>query len=200
MRLKMEYFLCICMGKLYKVSRFRFFFYISCCYHRFLQQKHYFNRWFLVISVSGFFLVSRSYGQNTKQDTLLCARVRSQMKNKFSFLSRFQNFFRRLKSGTTEIKFKNSKFTIQRKSHNNVKRSSWRNKEFMFTRRRLTFTMMLLTNQTQYFVLNRATCIYLFLAISLITLTTSTLNSPCLFFQSFTAEKLNLATIILFPL
>ena len=149
-----------------------------------------------MISVSGFFLVSRSYGQNTKQDTLLCARVRSQMKNKFSFLSRFQNFFRRLKSGTTEIKFKNSK----RKSHNNVKRSSWRNKEFMFTRRRLTFTIMLLTNQTQYFVLNRATCIYLFLAISLITLTTSTLNSPCLFFQSFTAEKLNLATIILFPL
>ena len=149
-----------------------------------------------MISVSGFFLVSRSYGQNTKQDTLLCARVRSQMKNKFSFLSRFQNFFRRLKSGTTEIKFKNSK----RKSHNNVKRSSWRNKEFMFTRRRLTFTMMLLTNQTQYFVLNRATCIYLFLAISLITLITSTLNSPCLFFQSFTAEKLNLATIILFPL
>ena len=88
----------------------------------------------------------------------------------------------------------------KRKSHNNVQRSSWRNKEFMFTRRRLTFTMMLLTNQTQHFVLNRATCIYLFLAISLITLTTSTLNSPCLFFQSFTAEKLNLATIILFPL
>ena len=169
MRLKMEYFLCICIGKLYKVSRFRFFFHTSCCHHPFWQQKHCFSRWFLVISVSGFFLVSRSYGQNTKQDTLLCARVRSQMKNKFSFLSRFQNFFRRLKSGTTEIKFKNSKFTIQRKSHNNVKRSSWRNKEFMFTRRRLTFTMMLLTNQTQHFVLNRATCIYLFLAISLIT-------------------------------
>ena len=115
MRLKMEYFLCICMGKLYKVSRFRFFFHISCCYHRFLRQKHYFSLWFLVISVSGFFLVSRSYGQNTKQDTLLCARVRSQMKNKFSFLSRFQNFFRRLKSGTTEIKFKNSKFWPEKK-------------------------------------------------------------------------------------
>ena len=152
-----------------------------------------------MISVSGFFLVSRSYGQNTKQDTLLCARVRSQMKNKFSFLSRFQNFFRRLKSGTTEIKFKNSKFTIQRKSQNNVQRSSWRNKEFMFTRRRLNFTMMLLTNQTQYFVLNRATCIYLFLAISLITLTTSTLNSPCLFFQSFTAEKTKFSNNHFFP-
>ena len=148
-----------------------------------------------MISVSGFFLVSRSYGQNTKQDTLLCARVRSQMKNKFSFLSRFQNFFRRLKSGTTEIKFKNSK----RKSHNNVKRSSWRNKEFMFTRRRLTFTMMLLTNQTQYFVLNRATCIYLFRTISLLTLTTSTLNSPCLFFQSFTAEKTKFSNNRSFP-
>ena len=169
-RLNMEYFLCICMGKLYRVSRFRFFFTLAVVIIVFLQQKYYFSRWFLVISVSGFFLVSRSYGQNTKQDTLLCARVRSQMKNKFSFLSRFQNFFRRLKSGTTEIKFKNSKFWPEKKkSHNNVQRSSWRNKEFMFTRRRLTFTIMLLTNQTQYFVLNRATCIYLFLAISLIT-------------------------------
>ena len=33
----------------------------------------------------------------------------------------------------------------------------------------ITFPVMLLTNQTQHFVLNRATCIYLFLAISLIT-------------------------------
>ena len=82
MRIKMEYFLC--MGKLYKVSRFGFF-HTSCCYHPFFQQKNYFSFWF--------FLVSKSCGQNTKQDTLLCARVRSQMKNQIFFPFPFSKLF-----------------------------------------------------------------------------------------------------------
>ena len=81
MRFKMKYFLCVCMGKLYKISRFIYFFFTLSVVIILFAAKALFPS-----MVSGdfsfwFFLVSKSYGQNTKQDTLLCARVRCQMKN-----------------------------------------------------------------------------------------------------------------------
>ena len=83
----MKYFLCICRGKLYKVFRFIFYFVFTLVnvINFVLQGKRYFSFWL--------FLVSQSYDQNTKQDTLPCVRVRSQWKIKFTLLSCFQKVF-----------------------------------------------------------------------------------------------------------